>query len=494
MALIVVTDPSREVAENAALELLISSWVAVHNPIIYDMQRKDYTSEVTHIIVSGTGTIGEIRVNVASTEARIATLVAGQYIYLNSASVTGTFLVTSKSGSSPVSIFIEMDGTIADGSKSVTSAFLNLSNLAGYYCQVEIGTVTDGTYLALATAKFKPFLDGTFTIDPSAWLQRLAVITDAFDYIDSTWRDLALGNGFKMKYRERYNAEASVPSYPDPGTFYYVNAAMQIGDPFGQNMGEYVTFNAAPPVYPAKFLTLFSTPIYYNNFPFDIAIIRSELVAGLSLQFRTVNYNVNGGVVGFAGFEALVDTIGIHRLLPVPNGSPSYITIEILDDPGLAVFSEVKTINISSDCPDYPIYLKWINTLGGWSYWLFAFDQQKSINIGDAVTYENNITELSTADAKLEYLSKRAFPKIVCGANNVSTANLAGLKGLLYSPKVMMLTNPDTWETDGAGATPLPKFQTVLVQPGSFNLETTRRGVADVEITLQVVEINVQTQ
>lgn len=497
MAVTVITDPSRVVGENDVAELLESKWVAVHNPIIFQMSRKD-DDIFDFNIIDPDFNHAVVKLDSSFDTTFFSEIQVGSLVYLNCDPFTGVFTVTAVDAPSR-KFTVLLDQDYVEQEIDTGDIWANLVSLPGYYVEVKIYSVTDGTEALVSSAKFQPFSDGSFFIDPHAWLKRLAVITDEFDYTDISWRDLALANGFKIKYRERYNAEdpEDLPSYSDPGTFYWVNAAKQIGDTWGQNMGEYVTFNTAPPDYPAKFLTLFAQPVYWPGFPFEIAFIRSQDLDGLDLEFLLTNHDASGTAIGFGIQDDIeAEETGVIRFFPDPtdiSGSAYSIQLRILDGDDVE-YTEVKTVQVSHDCTDFPVYLKWINTLGGWSYWLFAFDQQKSINVGDAVTFERNITELSTADNKLQYLSKRAFPKIVCGANDVSAANFAGLKGLLYSPVVMMLTNPDTWETDGEGDTPLPKWQTVLVQPGSFNLETTRGGFADVEITLQLSEINVQTQ
>lgn len=489
MSIVVNTDPSLTVGENDLHESLISSWTALHNPIIFAMQRKDYLLD-SSVVVSGSGTEAVFDLDVVDS-TKYDTLAVGKYVYLYCTTFSGTFLVTNKSS---LTLTVELDGTVADGTYTGTGGYCNMPYLLGYYCEVQIGTYADSIFTLIATARFTPFSDGSFNIDVSAWLRRGVIINDEFDYIDDSWMDATLGGGFKMKYRERFNDEASVPSYTDTGTFYFVNAAKQIHDTFGQNMGEYVTFNTAPPAYLAKFLTLFPKPVYFSGMPFDIAFIRSEDLDGLDLKFLTVSLDVNNVVMGLGVLTDIVEDAGVIRLNPEPQANSYSMKIKITENPVTYDFTEYKEITVSTKCDDFPVYLKWLNTLGGWSYWLFGFDHENSLLIDNGVTFEKDISDLATATERLEYLSKRAFPRLSIGATDISASNITGLQGIMYSTKVLMLTNPDTWLTDGPESTPLPKWKTVLVRPGTFSIGTARSGTVDVELVLDLPELFIQTQ
>jgi hypothetical protein len=51
-----------------------------------------------------------------------------------------------------------------------------------------------------------------------------------------------------------------------------------------------------------------------------------------------------------------------------------------------------------------------------------------------------------------------------------------------------MLVNPLTWQTDGV------KWQKVRVVPGSFKLYDTDQTTAEFQLTIQLENINIQTQ
>lgn len=143
--------------------------------------------------------------------------------------------------------------------------------------------------------------------------------------------------------------------------------------------------------------------------------------------------------------------------------------------------TEEKAIKIGPDCVDNPIYLKWIGKRGGWNYWLFGVVQSVSANIRDAVDIERHVTDIETAEERLDFLSKKEFKTITVGASNIDLEDINGLKSILASPKVYEQFKDGT------------KIG-VRVAPGSFRLYETTEKKASIELTLEYPELYVQTQ
>ena len=58
--------------------------------------------------------------------------------------------------------------------------------------------------------------------------------------------------------------------------------------------------------------------------------------------------------------------------------------------------------------------------------------------------------------------------------------DMDGMQSLFESPKVMMLMNPETWESDGA------IWQRVIVNTGTLLILKTRTSYLDVKFTLDL--------
>lgn len=74
-----------------------------------------------------------------------------------------------------------------------------------------------------------------------------------------------------------------------------------------------------------------------------------------------------------------------HEPVSDPNAPNDYFEVEDI------LLSEVKTVKYDPSCYKYPLYITWLNTLGGWDYWLFTAKKDYGIEVDDVVTYERNI-------------------------------------------------------------------------------------------------------
>jgi len=141
--------------------------------------------------------------------------------------------------------------------------------------------------------------------------------------------------------------------------------------------------------------------------------------------------------------------------------------------------TEIKTVKIDHDCKDVPIYLTWINKLGGYSYWLFERFNTETTRTRNVYQYENNILDLENAIGTNEVTSKDISPQLEVGAK-IHISDMDGIRGLFESPKVLMLANPDTWTVDGA------KWKRVIVNTGSLVVNETDKRYYDVSFKLDL--------
>jgi hypothetical protein len=96
------------------------------------------------------------------------------------------------------------------------------------------------------------------------------------------------------------------------------------------------------------------------------------------------------------------------------------------------------------------------------------------------------IIDNTTAEGYTIETSRNAIETLVCGAY-VDIEDIEGIKTMLYSPNVLMLFNPETWQTEGV------KWINVKPLPGSFKLYDTDEIKAEIQFTLELVDINIQS-
>ena len=252
---------------------------------------------------------------------------------------------------------------------------------------------------------------------------------------------------------------------------------------------------------------------YFSGLPFSLTCILSEhlfptpesddsTITGLSIieTFKTIN---NGTIASFDTtiFDA-TDVAGVYRVMlsndtDIPVIPATTKTIDVhLDANDGTVITETKTVKYNDVC-EYanPIYLNWLGTNGGRNYWLFDQVQSDLLEVIDTGEFTPQIDDLETDLGNGEYLGKEASPQLICKAY-LELSDIRGLKGLLMSPDVLMMTNNDTWQTDNPTSppSPLPKWKRVKVLPQTYKVLETNATHAEIEITLLLPNINIQTQ
>lgn len=146
---------------------------------------------------------------------------------------------------------------------------------------------------------------------------------------------------------------------------------------------------------------------------------------------------------------------------------------------------EKKIVKVDTDCKKNPVFVSWLNTLGGREHWLFHKIQTEALVTAEAGTFEPFREDIETARGKILDLSVSATPKLVVFALP-DIEDLKGLETIMYSNMVEILMNPETWEAEG------PKWQIVRPEKGSFQINNTDQIKADLEITFTLPYLNVQ--
>lgn len=142
----------------------------------------------------------------------------------------------------------------------------------------------------------------------------------------------------------------------------------------------------------------------------------------------------------------------------------------------------VQRLRVRRECPANPFFVMWLTPQGGWVPWLFHGRQFKNLDTYDPRYIERWNYDIEQQDTKLDFLSKKAGEKITVAATDLDENDVAVLRTLLSSVKVMVMTNnnPLTW-------------MTVLIDPGSWTIADPSR-LLDIEVTFILPELNLQHQ
>lgn len=150
------------------------------------------------------------------------------------------------------------------------------------------------------------------------------------------------------------------------------------------------------------------------------------------------------------------------------------------------IVTELKNIKISRGCKKNPVYISWLNTLGGYDHWLFEKVQIKSQIVGNDSTSNSYITDLANARGQVFDTSRTNTPTLTVFTNAL-IEDIEGLKTIMYSLNVEMLMNPNEWNSIVK-----PIWQRIRPQIGTFKLYGTNETRSNLEITFELPYTNIQ--
>ena len=128
----------------------------------------------------------------------------------------------------------------------------------------------------------------------------------------------------------------------------------------------------------------------------------------------------------------------------------------------MGIVTEKKLVKIHRCVKRNPVFITWLDRLGGRNHWLFHTSQVDVLSTTEGETFEPYTTDLENSRGQINDQAIFAQPSISCTAL-IDDIDKEGIKTLYYSLNVEVLTNPDTWQTDGA------KWQTYRPQKGSVH-------------------------
>jgi len=427
-----------------------SSWIAVNNPCYVEYQRKDFT--FTNASYSG-GSF--LRMIFASAPIGVA---IGHSVYIGFEGVyEGPAIVTDVSGTD-VTVDVEVDLTGVIG----IDAYMNDNTLReNYFIDLNISEPTNTTILA--TLKASPNTAGVIGIDISSALQTFVSNTDALilQVADTSVQDINSTIAFVYSVKENWNGSSnSFVLLSD--THYGVNGAFQLQAQYNGNYAEYYLdiYNEYKKI-PRDFVR----PKYFVGYPFDISFIFPTDLDLVPMTSRSEH---------FAGSVSL--GTGISTVTATNKGSLCriYPNIDVNISPGdtvnyVAHYFEANDSQVSETLfidfiyPDQSgcngIYIEWLGKLGNRSYYLFNDKSEESLLVNGGDTFEYAFNRISDLEQRSDFFSKDATQLFKCGVSAISRNDIEGLKTLLTSVKVSVITS------DGIGGW---KRTGILIAPGTF--------------------------
>lgn len=302
----------------------LSRWAAVHHPMKFEIQRQDYpvycSYNTTTYVLTAVITLGNVIDSFAAGDQIYIEVPNGSAIFtLASYSFPNTFVFEAK----PVSFVFN------------TYGFMNVLTRSNYFIRTQVWKVNAyNVYEYVGTSINKPNGSGRAQVDVSSFLKSAVDYDESFDYGQINKKDLSLGGGYNITYQENWkNYEGSYSGIGDTDLNFFVNAAKQIQDLYGSNMGEYVPFyldTEPDPDTKAKFLSDFEKPTYFDGYPFSLSFLYSESLAGIVTTREEEQFDVNGVSIATSSDDLInTEVQNVNRLMIAQSYSSNVKEIDV---------------------------------------------------------------------------------------------------------------------------------------------------------------------
>jgi len=453
--------------------------VAAYNPVVILIERNDFSFPLfipfgqDFYSFDAGASVGEFIVNTYI-----------QIIYLNTAPVYARIRIQSISGTQ-----VRLDLAEIPGLPTPTIVF-NLESRLNFYAVLRITeNRTNSIYRDL---RFTPDKYGKIRAEISGALRSFLNLNYTEPEIENEilTNEFNLSTGFYFSILEMWIGSSN--SFPAGGAVKYcIGGAFQIGDPnngyynkyFGNTYG-----NAFFPDLMPQWLTQFDQPVYFYGFPFTLSFLaNSTMNYGYEDYFARVKFIKADGTIEDIDSDPFVsnDFISLSRLniaellVPYLQAGLDQRTKTILFrfgrveyDTFLDAFAPI-TFNVKrpveQSCNTF--YVRWLNTLGGWDYWLFEHKIYEAFKVENGNNYESYFDTISGISDFENVTLKNVSPAVQVGSDTLTKNEAEGLKILTTSPKIY-------WYNED-----ISKWIGVIIEPGTFNIRSSKDNYFNVELT-----------
>lgn len=367
-----------------------------------------------------------------------------------------------------------------------------------YHVKAEVYTgIPDGHSLAhkrpmalRGTVNVRPNKEGDAILDISSYVRNdLSPIQNKLCEILSGWigNDWRMWTGFYIKYAESYDKsdgtevttftstmQTDLEGTYDINYYYASNSVHQFQHFQGKSMGEFAIQDTTPDEVPAKFMSQFEKPIYFNGWEYDVSILispASKLESGYQLDYILKQYDSQGDLLSTSTDGIGYNGAGLYRFAFDCfsfNASTTEFTLAIEDtgnsNPNL---TEVRRFELNRDCATSPIYLRWLNIHGNWEGWYFRQRKSFDIRTENRTTTRRNIYSnwdetFRTGDTQDDYISTEAYTGVSIVTGRLTKDQVDNLKWIRLSNKVV-----EVYEDKSSGCGNY-RSRTVLIDPDTF--------------------------
>ena len=451
----------------------VFNFTAAYNYLRFKFQRQDQLFSS----VSNVGGYAEVTFGVAPP----AELTVGSTVYINGTVYNAPAKVTAISGTD---VTLDIDYIDND------TGFVNFNSIYKNWRLEVIIDVWDGSaYVPIngqsvlsesPICQFRSLPNGDIIAEVQEFLKDFES-GYFYNAVDKTWEDNTGVIRYQIRYRENYEGitpgayTTIIDQYGDDADFFSIKAAKQIGEQGGpalyKNTAAYFVDSEQK-----LFATLFEKPTYFIGWPFDLSIY-VRLSPSNTNGYVQRWYDINGVQIDSDSSSSIpypgkLMRVGVNRSL-VTSQPYSFTSIELrkrfID--GGELITEIKMIKVATPCNN-PIGMVWRNSLGGWDYWVFERKAYVNRTVSNGDTFEPYIEDMATANTKQVILSKEAYDVLTVGSGGLDQNDVDGLMGLPTASEAYVINQSGVVQ------------YRVNVQPGTWLISETNRGVYELEFSL----------
>jgi hypothetical protein len=468
--------------------------VAAFNPVVIEMRRKDYEDNTLQStwnslyvsIPCGTVFMGEwVLVEGFEVGAVI------QVIADNSANAFNhTILNISSSGGILYATFDKLFSAFSP----FFLASINFTSRLNFYVTLRI---KNGDFVPIyRDLRFTPDSNAFIRAEISGALRSLINLNFTIDLIDpnaARTEDTNLYTPFYFATKDNWigSSESFITYYDPEDVKFAIAGAFQIGDPNNGYYNKYFANTAGSSFYPEvmpQWLTQFENPVFFPLFPFTLSFLGNSTLT--DFEEYIIKYTVtqaNGNITPYESAPIVfTEFISLARINITEIVYAEFIGNEILKAKKMEIrfgrYDETLlfidclapiTLNVKrpleQSCNTF--YVRWLNTLGGWDYWLFEHKIYEALNVENGNNYESYFDNISGISDFENVTFKNVSPAVQVGSSTLTKNEAEGLKVLTTSPKIY-------WYNEE-----LEKWIGVIIEPGTFNIRSTKDNYFNIELT-----------
>lgn len=241
----------------------------------------------------------------------------------------------------------------------------------------------------------------------------------------------------------------------------FVNSASQFG--FTQGMTDYI----------GKFLTGFEKIIRYDGYEYRLSFLHSKgsdtyvVEDGVCFNFEDDNYNFKTDDYHIT-FDVIAQTVVDLANYPndyylrdndgviIKDADANPITLDDIPSTYKATSMQVDT----RKAPAHPFYVRWINRLGGYDYWMFGCRQYITRSLSSQNTYASYFEDVQQSAGDTQVYGKEGKEQAEVSSGLLNPNQFEQVSRLIYSPRI-------EWYNEAAS-----KWLTLLVDKSDNTMGT----------------------